>query len=194
MNAKKNIRKIFVKSKESFEDFIQEVLSSNFKPKGRLKPIGWLSKDLRELIKQKGLNPKTPLIVINDKRIIHSIRDVKAVKGSSLTLKELKNLPDILENPEAVIFDKIHQNIIYVSSSLEDPKKNKTIVEINYKLKKLKKLIKQEPEFKDILEIYKELENIDSINLVKTLGKVEKRQIIKHINANEYEIIKGKIH
>lgn len=192
--CEKNIRKIFVKSKESFEDFIQEVLSSNFKPKGRLKPIGWLSKDLRELIKQKGLNPKTPLIVINDKRIIHSIRDVKAVKGSSLTLKELKNLPDILENPEAVIFDKIHQNIIYVSSSLEDPKKNKIIVEINYKLKKLKKLIKQEPEFKDILEIYKELENIDSINLVKTLGKVEKRQIIKHINANEYEIIKGKIH
>ncbi len=192
--CEKNIRKIFVKSKESFEDFIQEVLSLNFKPKGRLKPIGWLSKDLRELIKQKGLNPKTPLIVINDKRIIHSIRDVKAIRGSSLSVKEIKNLPDILENPEAVIFDKIHQNIIYVSSSLEDPKKNKIIVEINYKLKKLKKLIKQEPEFKDILEIYEELENIDSINLIKTLGKVEKRQIIKHINANEYEIIRGKIH
>ncbi len=192
--CEENIRKIFVKSKENFEEFIEEVLSSNFKPRGKLKPIGWLPKDLRDLIEEKGLKPKTPLIVINDKRIIHSIRDVKTVKGSSLTLEELKNLPDILESPEVVIFDKVHQNIIYVSSSLEEPKKNKIIVEINYKLKKLKKLIKQEPEFKDILEIYEELENIDNVNVIKTMGKVKKEDLIQHIKAKEYEILKGKIH
>ncbi|SNZ07754.1 phage putative head morphogenesis protein, SPP1 gp7 family [Persephonella hydrogeniphila] len=192
--CEENIKRIFIKSKESFEDFIQEVLSANFKPKGRLKPIGWLSKDLRELIKQKGLNPKTPLIVINDKRIIHSIRDIKAVKGASLSIEELKKLPDILENPEAVIFDKIHQNIIYVSSSIEEPKKNKIVVEVNYKLKKLKKLIKQEPEFKDILEVYQELENVDNINVVKTMGKLKKEDLIQHIKSREYEVLKGKIH
>ncbi|WP_457641686.1 hypothetical protein [Persephonella sp.] len=77
---------------------------------------------------------------------------------------------------------------------IEEPKKKKIIVEINYKLKKLKKLMKQEPEFKDILGIYQELENVDNINVVKTMGKIKKEDLIQHIRANEYEILKGKIH
>jgi len=191
--CEEELKRIFVKPKESFKEFVEEVISSNFKPKGRLKPIGWIPKNLRELIKQKGLEPKTPLIVINDKRIIHSIRDAKSKRDASISLEEILQLPDILNNPRTVIFDKIHENLLYIYPSIKGDKTNKIVVEINYKLKKFKKLIDKEPELKEILEVYKDLEKINEVNIVLTMGKVSIHQIRKHIKDDEYILLIGNL-
>jgi len=44
------------------------------------------------------------------------------------------------------------------------------------------------------LEIYKELENINNVNVIKTMGKLKREDLIQHIKSNKYEILKGKIH
>ena len=44
------------------------------------------------------------------------------------------------------------------------------------------------------MEIYKELENINNVNVIKTMGKLKREDLIQHIKSNEYEILKGKIH
>ena len=102
-------------------------------------------------------------------------------------------LPDILNNPRAVIFDKIHENLLYIYPSIKGDKTNKIVVEINYKLKKLKKLINKEPELKKILEVYKDLEKINEVNIVLTMGKVSIHQIRKHIKDDEYILLIGNL-
>jgi len=49
-----------------------------WKPKGEFKNIGWIDKEIRELVeKLTGFRIKNPIIAVNDKGILHMIRNAK---------------------------------------------------------------------------------------------------------------------
>ena len=138
-----------------------------------------MDRNVRDFLSKKGISLKTPLVVISDKRIIHSIRDVKRKRDASLSLDEIKLFPQVLDSPEAILFDKDKKNILYVFSGTDD-RKNKIVIEINYNLKKVTEKIQ---------ELYKNFSG-KNVNIIITAGKVAKFNLLDNIR---YELIKGKI-
>ncbi|KWT81150.1 phage head morphogenesis protein [Candidatus Magnetominusculus xianensis] len=148
--------------KDRFATWVDSIIELK-KSIGDAITVGWIDQDVLNFTKDKGIDLATPVIIMNDKGILHTIRDAKVERGAAVSLDELKQLPDYISGYEAVLWDKEDNALLYVVSS--DDKKIKTVVRINYKLKGV-----PEP-----------------VNIVVTAGKVE----VLKLKAGRYEIIKG---
>ncbi|GJQ23583.1 hypothetical protein BIY37_04735 [Candidatus Brocadia sapporoensis] len=148
---------------EMFPSWVDGILAKQ-KAKGFAITVGWMDDVLLNKLREKGAEPKTPVIVTNDKNIMHAIRDAKILKEAALSVDEIKRIPEVIRNPEAILFDAEKQNILYVFSSGTDDRKNKIVVEINWDLKK-----------KGV------------VNFVNTAGKVS----LYNLREKKYTVIKG---
>lgn len=166
-----NIRQKFVGEmarakihQEMFPSWVDGIMAKRMS-KGFAVTAGWMDGDVLRVLEEKGVKPATPVITIDDKRIIHMT--LGKVEGIALSTDEVKRIPGYISNPEAVLWDKRKGNILYVVSSVTDDRKNKIVVEINYELSKKAKT-----------------------NLIITSGKV---QLVMLRDRNIYEVIKGRL-
>lgn len=149
---------------EMFPSWVDGMLAKG-KPKGFAITAGWMDGDIIQALQGKGIHPLTPVVTIDDKQIIHMT--LAKAKEIALSMEEIKSIPGYLSNPEAVLWDKRKQNILYVVSSSTDDKKNKIVVEINYDRK-----------------------GIGKTNLIVTSGKVP---LVMLRDRNVYDVMKGKL-
>lgn len=150
---------------KGYEDWVDRVLSRDKPLKGDAKTVGFIDDDIYSYLKEKGIEPETGVIVINDKRLIHADRDIHKNAGVALSIDDYKMLPRTINNPEAVLFEKANSNVHYVYSS--NSAKAKFVVTVNYRLKKK-----------------------GAVNFIDTALKVPAASLK---NKKYYEIIKGKI-
>ncbi len=112
------------------------------KPKGERRIIGALSPALANALTRQGLPPQSGAIGITDKSIAHMLRDIKKARGAALIEEMIKNLPLILLNSKAVLFDTKTQSLVFVED-IQGDNKAKIVTKINYKLKAPKEARKQ---------------------------------------------------
>ena len=118
---------------KGYENWVDNVLARENPVTGDAKTVGFLDNDVYDFLKEKGIEPKTGVVVLNDKRLIHADRDVHKDEGTALTVDDYKNIAQAVNFPQAVLYDKDKENILYVFGG--NNKNNKLVVEINYKLK-----------------------------------------------------------
>lgn len=108
--------------------------------RGRQFVAGALSSALVEQLKQRGKEAATAAIVVTDAGLRHILRDVKQqartqageVKANSAA--DLERLPDLLSQPQAILWDTQKNNLLYVYPA-SSGRSGKLTVEVNYQIK-----------------------------------------------------------
>jgi len=119
------------KTGQGFGNWVDGVLETR-QPKGELYPVGNLP--LRVLRKVEP-QPRLALVTIDDQRLSHLARDVKAGRGGALTADEIKAIPSMLQN--ARWFSSTRNEIDYVflaQMRLSDGKWLMVVIHPDYKL------------------------------------------------------------
>lgn len=119
---------------KAYQSFIDEVIKDKTYYKNII-AAGAISYEVFSFLKSKDIIPSTPHIYLDKKALVHMQRVAKSSRDAALSLDEIKNIPNVLNNPKEILWDTEHKNIIYVFDSLDD-KENKIVIEINYKYKK----------------------------------------------------------
>jgi len=82
---------------------------------GNMVTAGWLSNEIMNWLEDnKKITVETPVILVQDKQIIHAMRDAKP---APVQLDDLRALPAVLRNPDAVLFDTEHNNFVFVTAA-----------------------------------------------------------------------------
>lgn len=131
--------------------------------------VGFMPEQLSQLLTDKlGIEPSR-LLVINEKSLIHADSDKHRTLGTALTEVQLLALPQMLEQPEAILIEKTHarQDVLFIYPS-QDDKKVKIVVRLDHSMKK-------QPQT---------LDSVVNVFLVESRAITDKKK---------YELIKGKI-
>ncbi len=118
----------------AFADWVSQVLARRL-PIGEAQTVGIMDETVAAFVRGKGLNP-AQVITLSDRSLIHADRPLHQDKGVALTPTEYQALPSLIANPQAVLWDVRHQNVIYVGMPAQGDKSNKVAVALSYKLKK----------------------------------------------------------
>ena len=77
--------------------------------------VGFVSEDIADFARaNNGGADAARVLVLPEKRLIHA--DSSKHQGITLTLEEYQSLPQVVANPDAVYWDKLHQNLVYTAS------------------------------------------------------------------------------
>lgn len=151
-----------INRQKSYESFVDEVIKDK-KYYKNIVAAGAIDYNVHTFLKQKNITPSTPHIYLSKHSLLHMIRESKKQRGSSLSIMEIKNIPQALKDPFMILYDTKHKNILYI---LDSNKGNKTIIEVNYKYKK------------------------ESVNMIITSGKVDMETLQGEIKGSVYQVIK----
>ena len=135
--------------------------------------VGIISTDIAEQVTtlSEGAKVSEQLIVMTERNFTHSNSPKHREKGVALSEEEFASLPQIIAQPLVVVWDKKHNNLIYVNQD----KSIKAVVELSPRKQKVKF---DPPEKLDtVLNTYK----LDYSDFV---GKVKK---------GDYVIVKGSL-
>jgi SPP1 gp7 family putative phage head morphogenesis protein len=124
--------------------------------------VGTISLKVFDFLAKKDIEVQTPHIYLTKKSFAHMTREAKDSRGASLSVEEIKEFASVINEPEMILWDESHKNILYVFDA-KDSKKNKIVVEVNYKNKK------------------------DIVNMIVTSGKVEIENLLKNKNITIIE-------
>lgn len=154
-------------TKAAFNAFLQDVLADPVK-RGRLAVVGAIDPaTLDWLAANKGIDPATAEIAVPDSLIVGKKAQRHQAAGDALLPEDWANLPDMLANPEQILYDTVSGKLIYVAPSggSETPK---LAVEFDYRLKKDK----------------------GQTNMLVSAFKVSKDALIGWIMGKLYEVVK----
>jgi SPP1 gp7 family putative phage head morphogenesis protein len=127
---------------DDFEKFADEVLPGTEKPQGIVKPVGVIDSEVLSELEKLGQVVSSALITISDRVLLHMIRDAKAAnKGSEepskkdLSIDQIKRLPEVLNDPWAVLWDMEDPALLYVFDIPDEERLGKFVVRVNVQTK-----------------------------------------------------------
>lgn len=130
--------------------------------------LGFVSESVARYVAQKGKIPAR-VLVMSEQNLLHADSARHRNDGVALTKAEYQRLPEMLANPEAVLWDKTHNNLLYVVGSYRsDEQRIKIVVNAPYGLRKIK----------------------GALDVVINAFKVER---INLLQADMYDVIEGEI-
>lgn len=115
-----------------FAGWVDKVMAARA-PQGAAQTVGLMDEDVAGFVRGKGLEPAR-VITVTDRSLLHADREKHA--GATLTADEYRALPGLLADPEAVLWDVRHANLLYIGPSGTDERKNKVIISLAYALRK----------------------------------------------------------
>ena len=135
--------------------------------------VGIIGTDIAEKVSMLSNNVKVTehLLVMTERNFTHANSPKHRQKGVALTEQEFASLPKVIANPLFVVWDKKHNNLIYVNAD----KSFKVVVELSPKDKK----VRFEPK-----------EKLDSV--INTY-RLDFDDFIGKMRKGDYELIKGKL-
>lgn len=99
--------------------------------------VGSLSPRVVTGLEARQITPQTAVISMQDRDLLHILRDVKAAAVTAdglpkgLSVAELAELPQILAQPQAVLLDVAHSTLLYVFAA-ERREAGKVVVQVNF--------------------------------------------------------------
>ena len=101
-------------NKSGIENLIRETLERPyFASHGIEKPLSWFTPDIIKAIEKEKIRLKTPVIVLEDRQVKHSLGNVK-VEKQRLTQKQFLKLYDYVHSPDEIFIDTQENAIVYV--------------------------------------------------------------------------------
>lgn len=89
-----------------FDTWAKRILSRETKTDGTVMTAGTLLPDVEEFLRiKKGVAPYTREIGVADRMLAHYVRDTKKKAGKAVPERIARRLPEILANPQAVLWD-----------------------------------------------------------------------------------------
>jgi len=153
--------------------FADAVLSSG-RGKNEVKTVGFVDTETLTLLQERGITSTDATIEILDKQLIHAMRDYKKlIKGTAVSDDDLLRLPEIIAQPQAILFDIEDPALIYVFKTADANYLGKVVVRANYKIN-----VRQNGERITRLS-----------NSVRTAGIIEKPSLV----AKRYELLQGNL-
>ena len=101
--------------------------------------IGGLSPAvIKTLSERRGVTVQTAKVTLSRRALAHMSRPDKVRRGQALDDADLDRLPEIIAQPEAVLYDTqpkgkgVSHVLLYVFAAASDSRKGKVVVEVNY--------------------------------------------------------------
>ncbi len=101
--------------------------------------LGFMTPDIQQAVTTRLGKEPTALLAISEKQLLHADSAKHQAKGVALSRQEYLQLPKMLAAPEAVLWDKSHNNLLYVYPAGGD-NKIKVVINTNWAMKKLQPL------------------------------------------------------
>jgi hypothetical protein len=123
-----------------YQAFLGDVLADPLK-RGRTAIVGAIEPaTISWLDANHGVVPATAEIALQDAIVVGKKAVRHQAAGDALTAAEWSRLPDILANPDQVLYDVNSGKLLYVSTSTDpnEPRDTKVAIEFDYALKKTK--------------------------------------------------------
>ncbi|MJG42264.1 phage head morphogenesis protein, partial [Salmonella enterica subsp. salamae] len=134
-----------------------------------IRTLGFMSESVANAVEQRTGEPPARLLAMSGKNVLHADSDKHHDTGVALTADDLALLPSLLARAEAVLWDKVHHNLMYIVTTKDGLAK--IVVNAPYG-------IKRQP---------------DSLDVVINAYRVNKFDIEKAIEGGKLELIEGEV-
>ncbi|EJQ3200001.1 phage minor head protein [Salmonella enterica] len=132
-----------------------------------IRTLGFMSESVADAVEQRTGEPPARLLAMSEKNLLHADSDKHHDTGVALTADDLALLPSLLARAEAVLWDKVHHNLMYIVTTKDSLAK--IVVNAPYG-------IKRQP---------------DSLDVVINAYRVKKVALEDDIRGGKLEIIEG---
>ena len=96
--------------------------------------LGFMTESVADAVRQRTGDTPSRLLVISEKNLLHTDSSKHQRTGVALTADDLQLLPSLMAAPQAVLWDKVHRNLIYLVSARDGTAK--VVVNASYALKR----------------------------------------------------------
>lgn len=134
-----------------------------------IRTLGFMSESVADAVEQRTGEPPARLLAMSEKNLLHADSDKHHDTGVALTADDLALLPSLLARAEAVLWDKVHHNLMYIVTTKDGLAK--IVVNAPYS-------IKRQP---------------DKLDVVINAYRVNKFDIEKAIEGGKMELIEGEV-
>ena len=125
---------------QQFAQWVDQVLD-NRRPGHQLQVVGFLDESIAQQVQQRTGNAPARVMVINEKNLVHADSARHRAQDIALTTAEYHQLPAMLANPEAVLWDKANQNLLYIYPSSDEGQQIKIAINAPYRIKRQRSLL-----------------------------------------------------
>ncbi|MGD9638376.1 MAG: hypothetical protein AB7U85_04890 [Alphaproteobacteria bacterium] len=155
---------------DSFANWAERITSGKLNAAGNSETIGQIPSSVKSFLIRKNVDLKSFDVGVSDKQILHMARSAKAKRGAALSMSDIKNIPEHIDHPKAILWDKRSKDpsLVYIFDIKDSNKFGKLAVKLNDKEKRNKP---------------------SKHNWIATGGKVEHT----NIRSDVYEVIVGEI-
>lgn len=119
-------------------DWIARIGAGDNRAKGERYVVGFLTQDILDALAARKIEPVSGAITAGGGQISHALRESKSKAitkkdglRKAMTADELTKLPQLLQQPEAILYDRQNDNILYIFTPLDPNRKGKLVVEFN---------------------------------------------------------------
>lgn len=134
-----------------------------------IRTLGFMSESVADAVEQRTGEPPARLLAMSGKNVLHADSDKHHTDEIALSPDDFALLPSLLAHPEAVLWDKVHSNLMYIVETRDGTAK--IVVNAPYG-------IKRQP---------------DKLDVVINAYRVNKFDIAKAIEGGKLELIAGEV-
>ena len=164
----------FEQATKEYEKWVDGLLTTR-RTSSEAQTIGLMTSDVFEGAKGCGLKPASAGIEAIDKDILHLRKPSKVKDWKAISIEDLKNIPTIIANPQAVLYSYRENNLLYVFDPKDgDERKGKIVVGVA-----VDEFVKR-----------------DGIKVKRTLNKIVSAGLVPLFNLKDekfYKILKGSL-
>lgn len=151
---------------KAFQEFVTSTFADG-KGRGKFAVAGFAHPDDVEFLRKLDKTPVSAEIAVQDRLMVGKKADRHESDGDALSEAEWLELPGVLADPVAVLYDNETGNLLYVSNVTNDDRKQKIVVQMDFVPKKPKK----------------------KINMSRTAFKLDSTALI----GKKYQVIRGSV-
>ncbi len=116
---------------KDFATWADGVMADGYQPRGALRIVGGLSPVTVEHLDHVGHAASSAAIHVDDKALLHMLRDAKQARGQAVPAEILRHLPRVLGKPRAVLWDKADPGLLYVFDAPGQARMGKIVVKVD---------------------------------------------------------------
>ncbi|EAX7073447.1 phage head morphogenesis protein [Salmonella enterica subsp. enterica] len=134
-----------------------------------IRTLGFMSESVADAVEQRTGEPPARLLAMSGKNVLHADSDKHHTDEIALSPDDFALLPSLLAHPEAVLWDKVHSNLMYIVETRDGTAK--IVVNAPYGIKR----------------------QSDKLDVVINAYRVNKFDIAKAIEGGKLELIEGEV-
>ncbi|EOO5840492.1 phage head morphogenesis protein, partial [Escherichia coli] len=134
-----------------------------------IRTLGFMTESIAQAVESRTGTPPARLLAMSGKNVLHADSVKHQNDGIALTPEDFGRLPAMLAAPDAVLWDHVHQNLLYITETRDGTAK----IAVNAPYG-----VKRQP---------------DKLDVVINAYRVNKFDIEKAIEGGKLELLEGKL-